>query len=722
MSTNRKSCLWALWLFFSAIIATAQQAGSVEASVSFQDTITIASEPDYPPYSMVDEKGEAIGFSIDLFKAAAQAAGLQVKIRIGIWNQIKHDLEEGKIDALPLVGKTPERETRYDFTMPYLSLHGAVFVRKGTNDILSVKDLKEKSVVVMEGDNAEEFIRRENLSNHVVTTHTFEEAFFALANGNHDAVITQRVMGIELLKKLGIKNVKPLDFHIPQFRQDFCFAVQKGDTVLLSRLNEGLSVIIANHTFEQIRNSWFGPRFKEKIAFTDVLRILLFLFIPLMLITGFTAIMILKKEVKRRTKVLQKEIAEHKKTLESLQASEEKYRGMIMNLMEGFYSVSLDGVILDHNTEFCRIFKLDPEQDLRGTPLIQFWEFPDDRKRFLEEIMVKGFIRNYEIRARCSTGEKIVIMASSRIVRDEQGNPVSIEGSFLDISKRKQAEAELYKLKEDLEKTVAERTAQLREKVEKLHKSEQAMLFMVEDLNQATAELQEERRKLIASNQELESFTYSVSHDLRAPLRAIDGYAKFLVEDYSDKLDSEGKRFIEVIHQNTNKMDRLISDLLNLSRIFRADIHITMVNIGEIARSVFNEIATAEEKNDFEVQIEDMPTALCDVALIRQVWQNLIGNALKYSSKSRIKKIEISATVQHQENVFCIKDSGAGFDHKYIDKLFSVFQRLHSEAEFPGTGVGLAIVQHIVHRHGGKVWAEGEMGKGATFYFSLPQK
>lgn len=722
MNIKQPGFFFILFLFYGSLSLYALNPGLERPSYLFGDTIAIASEPDYPPYCMVNEQGEACGFSIDLFKAAAQAAGLQVKIRIGIWNQIKHDLEDGRIDALPMVGRTPERETRYDFTMPYMSLHGAVFIRKGTKDIHSLKDLKEKSVVVMKGDNAEEFLRREKIAKQVVTTPTFDDAFIALANGNHDAVLTQRVMGIELLKNLGIKNVIPLDFHIPQFRQDFCFAVQKGDTVLLSRLNEGLSVIIANNTFERIRDGWFGPRFKEKVAFVDILRILLFFLIPLIIIVGLVAIYVLRKEVKRRTKGLQQEVIGHKKTLEALQASEEKYRGMIMNLMEGFYSVSLDGIILDHNAEFCRILKLDPENEYRGNSLDQFWEHPDDRKIYLEAILEKGLIRNYEICAQCSTGEKIIVLASARLVRDDYGNVLSIEGSFLDITQRKLAETELHAFKENLEKTVAERTAELREKVEKLHQSEQAMLYMVEDLKQITAELQDERQKLIVSNKELETFAYSVSHDLRAPLRAIEGFGKFLVEDYSGKLGVEGNRYIEVIRQNTSKMDRLISDLLNLSRIFRAEMHKTTANIGEIVKTVFDEIATVEEKNDFELKIEDLPTAYCDVALIRQVWQNLICNALKYSSKSMIKKIEIGASTQNQEIVFYIKDYGAGFDNNYIGKLFGVFQRLHSEAEFHGTGVGLAIVQHIVQRHGGKVWAGGEVGKGATFYFSLPEK
>jgi signal transduction histidine kinase len=596
MNISRKWLWIMLFLLFSGMGLFAHTPDSL-SGVHFPDTLLIASEPDYPPYCFVNERGEAAGFSVDLFKAAAAAAGFQLKIKTGIWSNIKEDLASGRIDALPLVGRTPEREKEYDFTMPYLSLHGAVFVRRGTSNIHSINDLKGKTIVVMEGDNAEEYVKREKISDHIVSTKTFEEAFIALANGNHDAVITQRIMGIELLKTMGIRSVVPLDFHLPQYRQDFCFAVRKGDSLLLARLNEGLSIIIANNTYEEIRLKWFGPAYKEAISFLDVLRWLLIILVPLIILISLGAVVFLRREVRRQTKDLKREITE-----------------------------------------------------------------------------------------------------------------------------RIEAERELNRLKNQLEETVAERTLQLQEKIEKLDKSEKSLLYMVEDLNQMTTALQEERKKLLASNQELEAFTYSVSHDLRAPLRAITGYGNFLLEDYAEKMDDEGKRFVAVIRKNAAKMDHLISDLLSLSRVSRSEMKPLKTDMAAIALSMYHEIASAEEKKLFKVTVSNMPEVVCDVTLIKQVWQNLIDNALKYSSRSAVKKIEIDAEEGDVEVIICIRDHGAGFDEQYQDKLFGVFQRLHQEDEFPGTGVGLAIVQRIIHRHGGRVWAKGEVGKGAAFYFSLPKK
>ncbi len=321
---KKKIFLLALGLFlFLNLIIIFSLASEGQQNFDFSErtpeTITIASEPDYPPYCIVDENGNPDGFSIELFKEVANRVNLDVQIKIGIWNEIKQDLAEGKIDALPLVGRTPGREELFDFTLPYLSLHGAVFVRKETEYIKSIEDLKDKSIGVMRGDNAEEFVRRENISNQIHTTNTFEEAFKKLAGGEYDAVITQRVMGLHLLDEMGIESVKVLDLQLPEFRQDFCFAVQKGDEELLSRLNEGLSIIIADGTYNSIRLKWFGPQAMEEIPLNRILTIALHVFFPLFLIFLLASIFILRKQIKKRTSNLKAEIKEHKKTLDILQ-------------------------------------------------------------------------------------------------------------------------------------------------------------------------------------------------------------------------------------------------------------------------------------------------------------------------------------------------------------------------------------------------------------------
>lgn len=227
--------------------------------------------------------------------------------------------------------------------------------------------------------------------------------------------------------------------------------------------------------------------------------------------------------------------------------------------------------------------------------------------------------------------------------------------------------------------------------------------------------------ELEAVNKELESFSYSVSHDLRAPLRAIDGYALMLEEDYDKTLDSEAKRLIKVIRQNANYMGNLIDDLLNFSRLGRKEVKKATVNMDDLVKAIVNEIDKTEVHNA-AIIIHPLHTVRADKAIMSNVWVNLISNAIKYSSKKEKPVVEISSEKGENEVIFCVKDNGAGFEMEYADKLFGVFQRLHSAEEFEGTGVGLATAQRIIHKHGGRIWAEAEVGQGATFYFTIPDK
>jgi signal transduction histidine kinase len=239
------------------------------------------------------------------------------------------------------------------------------------------------------------------------------------------------------------------------------------------------------------------------------------------------------------------------------------------------------------------------------------------------------------------------------------------------------------------------------------------------EVNSLNAELEERAAELEQANKELESFTYSVSHDLRAPLRAVDGYARMLEEDYGERLDAEGRRLLTVMRNSATHMGQLIDDLLAFSRLSRKPMAAAVVDMAGLAREVLGEL-----KIDYpraKTVLRELPAAHGDRALLKQVWANLLGNALKYSSKRQDPRIEIDGRAEQAENVFWVRDNGAGFDMRYASKLFGVFQRLHREDEFSGTGVGLAIVQRVLARHGGRAWAEGKPGEGACFHFALPK-
>jgi PAS domain S-box-containing protein len=274
-----------------------------------------------------------------------------------------------------------------------------------------------------------------------------------------------------------------------------------------------------------------------------------------------------------------------------------------------------------------------------------------------------------------------------RVLKDKEGNVTGALSTARDITEMKRVEEEIRKLNTELEQRVQERTAQLE-----------------------------------ATNKELEAFAYSVSHDLRAPLRAIDGYTRILLEDYESKLDDEGKRICSIIRDNTHNMGSLIDDLLAFSRLGRAEMQFRKIDLATMAKSIFAELTGPEERKRIDFQVDSIPPVYGDTTLMRQVWTNLLSNAIKFSSRKKKPVIVVQGKRNRSENEYVIQDNGAGFDMRYVHKLFGVFQRLHSTSEFEGNGVGLAIVQRVIHRHGGRVWAEGDIDRGAEFHFTLPSK
>ena len=241
-----------------------------------------------------------------------------------------------------------------------------------------------------------------------------------------------------------------------------------------------------------------------------------------------------------------------------------------------------------------------------------------------------------------------------------------------------------------------------------------------EEIQTLNNNLKQRAQQLEEANRDLEGFSYSVSHDLRAPLRHIDGFAQLLQTEVAGKLDHEGKRFISVIIQSTERMNRLIDDLLMFSRMGRTEMRTVSIPMDALVQEVLGPMNNDVRDRGIRLSVDSMPVIKGDPSMMRQVWVNLISNALKYTGKTPQPVIEIRHKLENGEHVFSVSDNGAGFDMQYAGKLFGVFQRLHGIEEFEGTGIGLAIVQRIVHRHNGRVWAEGAIGKGAAFFFVLP--
>ena len=219
----------------------------------------------------------------------------------------------------------------------------------------------------------------------------------------------------------------------------------------------------------------------------------------------------------------------------------------------------------------------------------------------------------------------------------------------------------------------------------------------------------------------MEAFSYSVSHDLKAPIRAIDGFSRILLTEHTDQLDAEGRRLLEVICTNTRIMGQLIDDLLAFSHLGRKRLRKTWFNLGALSRQVCNSLKIMAPRRKIQLIIQDLPPAYGDLSLINQVMVNFLANAIKFTKSRKTAIVEVGGRTEGMETIYYVKDNGIGFDERYAYTLFGAFQRLHSREEYEGTGIGLAIVQRIIQRHGGRVWAEGKLDQGATFYFTLPK-
>ncbi len=289
----------------------------------------------------------------------------------------------------------------------------------------------------------------------------------------------------------------------------------------------------------------------------------------------------------------------------------------------------------------------------------------------------------------------------------------------LEIHDRLLAEDTLRKAKDNLEKRVQERTGKLAASNAELIREVAERKRAEEDIRKLNSQLVQRSAQLEASNKELEAFSYSVSHDLRAPLRGIDGFSQAVLEDYDEKLDESGRNYLNKVRTASQRMSKLIDAMLNLARLTRAEIHTQTFDMSAVARAVLEDFQKVEPDRQVECIVADNVFATADPQLLRAVLENLMGNAWKFTQQQAHPRIEFGYGQYKGQAAYFVSDNGAGFDMTYVHKLFGAFQRLHAYTEYPGVGVGLATVHRIIQRHGGQIWAEGVVGKGATFHFTL---
>ena len=382
------------------------------------------------------------------------------------------------------------------------------------------------------------------------------------------------------------------------------------------------------------------------------------------------------------------DVTERKQMELALQDSEERFRGMANSMPQLAWMARGDGSIFWYNQRWYEYTGTAAEQ-MEGWG----WQSVHDPEvlpmvlRRWKDALDAGEPFEMEFPLRAADGEFRTFLTRCQPLKDSEGRVVQWFGTNTDVETLKRAKEKIHQLNVELEQRVVERTAQLE-----------------------------------AANKELEAFSYSVSHDLRAPLRAVNGFAGMVIEEFGMQVPAEAKRYLERIRHNALSMGQLIDDLLTFSRLSRQALNRREVNMTKLVQSVINDLASEREGRAIDFQTGDLPACTGDPALLRQVWFNLLSNAVKYTRGRERAIVEIGCETSNGEEIYFVRDNGAGFDMRYAHKLFGVFQRLHRAEDFEGTGVGLAIVQRVVHRHGGRVWAEAKEGNGATFRFTFGER
>jgi PAS domain S-box-containing protein len=411
------------------------------------------------------------------------------------------------------------------------------------------------------------------------------------------------------------------------------------------------------------------------------------------------------------------DITERKQAEEALKISEDKYRGIFENSIEGVYQTTPPGRYISVNPALVRMLGYkSPEDLMRNITDVgrQLFVNPEDWKEYVTIIEETGVINGFELQVYRKDGSTMWISTNARAIRDSKGNITRFDGTAEDISARRRDAEEITRLNSELERKVFEQTRELRD-------SQLALLNLVDDLNQSSRGLVVANQALEAVNKELAAFSYSVSHDLRAPLRSVDGFSQALLEDCYDKLDDDGKKYLARIRQATQNMGRLIDDMLNLSRVTQSEFRQEMVDLSKIVHEITNANWQEDSLEHQSFSIQENIIVRGDQRLMHIALTNLLDNAWKFASKQEHPHVEFGFIFKDGKKTIFVRDNGVGFDMKYAGKLFGAFQRLHRADEFPGTGIGLATVQRVINRHGGHIWAESEVGKGATFFFTLPE-
>ncbi len=666
-------------------------------------TLKSASELDYPPFAIVLADGTADGFSVELLKAVTQAVGLDVEIIVDPWHEIKQQLADRQLDVLPLVSYSKERDKVFDFTAPYLHMHGTIFVRKGKTTIHNKSDLCDKEVLVMRGDTAHEYAVREKLTDSLILTESFEDALVMLSEGKHDAVIVQHLMGLQLIIKLDISNVvsvnslqetslKPSAKPLSGFEQKFSFAVQEGDAKLLSQLNEGLSIVFANGTYDKLYEKWFSPILpRPPVPLTLILKYLVFILIPILLLVAVMGYIYNRREVTSKTRQLREEILQRKE-------NEKKLHETAYNLGERIKE-------LNCQYKLSRLVEKDKaigeilQETVKLIP--PAWQYPE-----ITCAQIRLDERSYKTD---NFSETPWLQSKHIVVFGEKAGAVDVyyleERTEID-------EGPFLKEERDLINVIAERLGHTIER--KLAEKERLKL--------------EEKLRQAIKMQAVGTLAGGIAHEFNNLLGVIIGCADMARDEVPP--DSFARTQLDKVLTASDKVKILVTQILSFSH--QTQQKKVAVNLGSQVKESLKLIRPSIPSSVEIIENLDIicNTIFVDPTEIQQIIMNLCSNAvwaMKENGTLKINLCQLQLTVPKATSLaieegkyiqLSFVDNGTGMDN---ETKLRVFEPFYTQKEVgQGTGMGLAIVYAIMESYQGTIAVESVVGNGTAFHLYFP--
>ncbi len=660
----------------------------------------------YPPYEFLDDRGKPAGFNIDLIRAVSEAMGLEIDIELGPWNEVRHDLEQGRIDIVSGMIRSQARDRSVDFSSPFIVISHSIFVRKGS-PIQALTDVRDKEILVQQGEIMHDFVLSNRLSHRISTVDKPLDALRILSSGRYDCALLDELQGLYEVRMHGLANIVTVGG--PLGPGEYCFAVREGDTALASKLNEGLRIVISSGKYGRIYNKWFGPFEEERFA-RKLWRYAGAMAVPFTLILAAVLIWLwmLKRAVAAKTAELEGKVKECEQAENMAHESGALYRAIFENTGTASTIINNDTIISPVNTQWTVLTGYSKEE-CEGKKSWTEFVVEEDLARMRAYHAARrqepgGAPSIYEFRLKDRSGR----------VHDCVNHVTMIPGtdrsvaSVMDITERKKAEAALREARDKLEERVRERTADLQN-----------------------------------ANEELKKFAYFVSHDLRAPLINLKGFSAELRttmeqirpwmeeclsaqagtgdESIHKAFNEEIPEALNFIEASVSRMDNLINAVLQLSRAGLRDLVLEMINMNVLVDYVIKSMEHQITASGTQVTVDELPYINADRTSMEQIMANLIDNAMKYLSPDRKGEIHITGEPTDESFIFHVRDNGRGIAPQDVSRIFELFRRV-GEQNSPGYGMGLNYVQTLIRRHGGRIWCESEPGSGTTFSFTIARE